>query len=263
MTLGAKPEGLLKHPRRKELYNGHSNVLYESSDPSTVIIFFKDSDVNNHDTPAFSNGIINNRFSELMMSRLCSLGIDNHLIDRVSMHEQLVLKADPLPFRVRVHNFANLDFASRTHFEPWTSLPETLIEFVTKDAQQNYSVISEKHIQMFEWASESELEQINEMCKRVNDFAQGQFLAHGLRIVNFKIEFGRVYFGEFEEESRIIIIGSLGLERFELLDCKTMCPINESSNLLEGPFNFDYQEISSRFGVLEGPGPVDLLSGMV
>ncbi|HQN51938.1 MAG TPA: phosphoribosylaminoimidazolesuccinocarboxamide synthase, partial [Phenylobacterium sp.] len=93
--------------RRKKIYEGKAKILYEGPEPGTLIQYFKD------DTSAFNEtkkavlegkGVINNRISEYFMTRLNSIGVQNHFIKRLNLREQLIREVEIIPLQVVCRN---------------------------------------------------------------------------------------------------------------------------------------------------------------
>merc|ERR1712137_158146 len=106
--------------RRRQIYEGKAKILYEGPEPGTLIQYFKD------DATAFNaqkravldgKGVLNNRISEFMMTRLSAVGIPTHFIRRLNMREQLVKKVDIIPLEVVVRNVAAGTLSKRLGIE--------------------------------------------------------------------------------------------------------------------------------------------------
>ena len=178
----------------KKLYEGKAKIIYASPEKNLVIQHFKD------DATAFNNkkkalidgkGILNNRISEHILSNLNEIGIKNHLIKRINMREQLVRLVEIIPIEFVVRNFVAGSLTTRLGIEEGTILDYPLIEYCFKNDELSDPLVSREHILSFEWMNVMELELINEQCKRINDFLQGMFRGVGIKLVDFKIEFGR------------------------------------------------------------------------
>jgi phosphoribosylaminoimidazole-succinocarboxamide synthase len=118
--------------RRKKIYEGKAKILYEGPEPGTLIQYFKD------DATAFNaqkkavlegKGVINNRISEYIMTRLNGIGVQNHFIRRLSLREQLIKEVEIIPLEVVVRNIAACSIATRLGLTEGTPLPRSIIEF--------------------------------------------------------------------------------------------------------------------------------------
>ena len=181
-------------PRRRQIYEGKAKILYEGPEPGTLIQYFKD------DATAFNaqkrgtisgKGVLNNRISEHVFTLLGQIGVPTHFIRRLNMREQLIRQVEIVPIEVIVRNVAAGTLSKRLGIEEGTQLPRTLIEYCYKDDALGDPLIAEEHIACFNWASQEEMHDIADMAIRVNDFMCGLFAGIGIRLVDFKLEFGR------------------------------------------------------------------------
>ena len=179
----------------KKLYEGKAKILYEGPEKGTAIQHFKD------DATAFNNqkkstvegkGVLNNRISEHILNNLNQIGIKTHLIKRLNMREQLVRLVEIIPLEFIVRNIATGSLTKRLGIADGTILSKPLIEYSYKNDELGDPLIAKEHILEFKWATEKELEMINNYCLRINDFMQGMFRGVGIKLVDFKLEFGRV-----------------------------------------------------------------------
>src|SRR5437899_6526749 len=181
--------------RRKKIYEGKAKILYEGPEPGTLIQYFKD------DTTAFDatkkavlegKGVINNRISEHIMTRLAAIGVQNHFIRRLNLREQLIREVEIIPLEVICRNVAAGSLSAKLGIEEGTQLPRSIIEFYYKNDALNDPMVSEEHITAFGWATPQEIDDIMALAIRVNDFLSGVFLGVGIRLVDFKMETGRL-----------------------------------------------------------------------
>src|SRR5215204_4558687 len=207
--------------RRRQIYEGKAKILYEGPEPGTLIQYFKD------DATAFNaqkrgtisgKGVINNRISEHIFTALQTIGVPTHFIRRVNMREQLIRQVEIVPIEVVVRNVAAGSLSKRLGIEEGTQLPRTIIEYYYKDDALGDPMISEEHSAAFGWASEDEMNEIADMAIRVNDFLCGLFAAIGIRLVDFKREFGRLWENEY---SRVILADEISPDGFLLRDTST------------------------------------------
>ena len=182
--------------RRRRIYEGKAKVLYEGPEPGTLIQHFKD------DATAFNakkheviegKGVLNNRISEYVFQHLNDIGVPTHFIRRLNMREQLIREVEIIPLEVVVRNVAAGSLSQRLGIEEGTQLPRSIIEFYYKNDQLNDPMVSEEHITAFGWATPQEIDDIMALAIRVNDFLSGLFLGVGIRLVDFKMETGRLW----------------------------------------------------------------------
>jgi phosphoribosylaminoimidazole-succinocarboxamide synthase len=233
----------------KKLYEGKAKIIYASPEKNLVIQHFKD------DATAFNNqkkatidgkGILNNRISEYILSNLNEVGIKNHLIKRINMREQLVKSVEIIPIEFVVRNIATGSLTKRLGIEEGTLLDYPLIEYCLKNDDLGDPLVSREHILSFNWMNIMELELINEQCKRINDFLQGMFRGVGIKLVDFKLEFGRS-----GQDNEIILADEISPDTCRLWDSRTEKKLDKDifrkdlGNLIEG-----YQEVAKRLDIL-------------
>ncbi|CAN5214679.1 phosphoribosylaminoimidazolesuccinocarboxamide synthase [soil metagenome] len=238
--------------RRKKIYEGKAKILYEGPEPGTLIQYFKD------DATAFNaqkkavlegKGVINNRISEYMMTRLNAIGVQNHFIRRLSLREQLIKEVEIIPLEVVVRNIAAGSIATRLGLAEGTPLPRSIIEFYYKDDKLGDPMVSEEHITAFNWAATQEIDDMMAMALRVNDYMGGLFSAVGITLVDFKIEFGRIYEGDF---SRVILADEISPDSCRLWDSTTNEKMDKDrfrrdlGNVVES-----YTEVARRLGIMK------------
>ncbi len=242
--------------RRKQLYEGKAKILYEGPEPGTVIQYFKD------DATAFNaekravipgKGVLNNRISSHLMTKIEALGIPTHFIRTLNMREQLVREVEIIPIEVVVRNIAAGTLCKRLGVQEGTILQRPLVEFYYKKDELGDPLISDEHIITFGWADPYELEEMVSMAWRVNDYMNGLFSGIGLRLVDFKVEFGRFY-GE-NGELYIILADEFSPDNCRLWDAKTGEKMDKDrfrfdlGDLVEG-----YQYIAERLGLIPAGG---------
>ena len=202
----------------KKLYEGKAKIIYASPEKNLVIQHFKD------DATAFNNqkkavidgkGILNNRISEYILSSLNEIGIKNHLIKRINMREQLVKFVEIIPIEFIVRNIAAGSLTKRLGVEEGTVLDRPLIEYCLKNDDLGDPLISREHILSFNWLNIIALDWITEECRRINDFLQGMFRGVGIKLIDFKVEFGKTSTDE------IILADEISPDTCRLWDAKT------------------------------------------
>src|SRR5215469_7218045 len=122
--------------RRKQIYEGKAKVLFEGPEPGTLVQYFKD------DATAFNNqkkgtitgkGVLNNRISEFLMTKLNEIGVPTHFVRRLNMREQLVREVEIIPIEVVIRNVAAGSFAKRLGLAEGTALPRSIVEYYYKN----------------------------------------------------------------------------------------------------------------------------------
>jgi len=237
--------------RRRQLYEGKAKIIFEGPEPGTVVQYFKD------DATAFNNqkkgtitgkGVLNNRISECLMTRLNEIGVQTHFIRRLNMREQLVRQAEIVPLEVIVRNLAAGSFAKRFNMEEGTPLPRSIIEFCYKNDELGDPLVTEEHITAFGWATPPEIDDIIQQTIRINDFLSGLFLGIGIKLVDFKIEFGRVWDNDI---MRIILADEISPDSCRLWDVDTNEKMDKDRFRRDmGDVEEAYREVARRLGVL-------------
>ena len=237
--------------RRRKIYDGKAKTLYEGPEPGTLIQYFKDDATAGNGARheiIDGKGVLNNRISEYIFTKLNTLGIPTHFIRRINMREQLIKEVEIIPLEVVVRNVAAGSLTKRLGLEPGTQLPRSIIEFYYKDDALNDPMVSEEHITAFGWATPQELDDIMALAIRVNDFLTGLFMGVGIQLVDFKIECGRLYDGDL---MRIVLADEISPDNCRLWDIKTRNKLDKDrfrENL--GGLVDAYREVAQRLGIL-------------
>ena len=236
--------------QKKQLYEGKAKVIFDGPESSTLIQYFKD------DATAFNaqkkdvitgKGILNNYISEYMMLAVSELGIPNHFINRINDREQLIHKLEIIPVEVVVRNVAAGSICARLGLEEGSMLNNTLVEFCLKDDSLGDPIIAPEHIFTFGWATPNELEIIVEDTLRINDFLTGLFLGIGVRLIDFKLEFGRHENGGKVE---IMLADEISPDNCRLWDAETNEKMDKDRFRRDlGGLVEAYQEIARRLGI--------------
>ncbi|MEO1028286.1 MAG: phosphoribosylaminoimidazolesuccinocarboxamide synthase [Pseudomonadota bacterium] len=244
--------------RRRVLYEGKAKILYEGPEPGTLIQYFKD------DATAFNaekkavldgKGVLNNRISEFIMLALADIGIPTHFIKRLNMREQLIRKVEIIPLEVIVRNTAAGTLSKRLGIEEGTRLPRPLIEFCYKNDELGDPLIAEEHINAFNWASQSEMDEIVSATMRINDFLSGLFAGVGIKLVDFKLEFGRL---ETDDETVVILADEISPDSCRLWDADTGKKLDKDRFRRDlGGVTDAYAEVAKRLGLFKDSDGVE------
>jgi len=250
--------------RRTKIYEGKAKTLFEGPEPGTIVQYFKDDatayNAQKRDTIE-GKGVLNNRLSEHFMLGLTALGIPNHFIKRLNMREQLCHKVEIIPLEVIVRNVAAGSISKMLGIEEGTVLPRPIVEFCYKDDNLGDPLVAEEHILAFNWASQQDLEDMIAIALRVNDYMSGLMYGVGIKLIDFKIEIGRQYDGEFQ---RLIVADEISPDSCRLWDAKTDQKLDKDvfrRNL--GDLADAYTEVAKRLGLMptnnvtEGPKLVE------
>ena len=233
----------------KKLYEGKAKILYEGPEKGTAIQHFKD------DATAYNNqkksivegkGVLNNRISEHILNNLNQIGVKTHLIKRLNMREQLVRLVEIIPLEFIVRNIATGSLTKRLGIPDGTVLSKPLIEYSYKKDELGDPLIAKEHILEFKWASQEELKFINDICLRINDFMQGMFRGVGIKLVDFKLEFGKS-----KIDSELLLADEISPDTCRLWDVLSEKKLDKDrfrkdlGNIIQA-----YQEVARRLGII-------------
>jgi phosphoribosylaminoimidazole-succinocarboxamide synthase len=237
----------------KKIYEGKAKIIYETNNKGLVIQHFKD------DATAFNalkkaniegKGVLNNRISEYLLNSLAQCGVQTHLIKRLNMREQLVKQVQIIPIEFVVRNIATGSLTKRLGISEGTVLEKPLLEYYLKNDELGDPLISKEHIYSFEWANEKEIGTIDKMSLRINDILQGLFRGVGIKLVDFKLEYGRSW-NKDKEVNEIILADEISPDTCRLWDVKTDKKLDKDrfrkdlGNLIEA-----YQDVARRLGIM-------------
>ncbi|MGR3373461.1 MAG: phosphoribosylaminoimidazolesuccinocarboxamide synthase [Pseudooceanicola nanhaiensis] len=237
--------------RRKKIYEGKAKILYEGPEPGTIVQYFKD------DATAFNaqkkdviegKGVLNNRLSEFFMNGLNGIGVPTHFIRRLNMREQLCRACEIIPLEVVVRNYAAGSLSKRLGLEEGMPLPRPIVEYYYKDDKLGDPMVTEEHIAAFNWAAQQDMDDILALALRVNDFLSGVMMAVGIKLVDFKIEIGRVYEGDFQ---RLVVADEISPDSCRLWDVETEQKLDKDVFRRDlGSLTDAYTEVARRLGIM-------------
>ena len=235
----------------KKIYEGKAKIIYTTTDKNLVIQYFKD------DTTAFNNqkrstiegkGVLNNRISEHILLNLSEIGIKNHLVKRLNMREQLVKLVEIIPIEFVVRNIATGSLTKRLGIEDGTILEKPLIEYYLKDDKLSDPLISREHILAFNWLNLIQLDWIEENLSRLNDFLLGMFRGVGIKLVDFKVEYG---FTHESNKTQIVLADEISPDTCTLWDTITEKKLDKDRFRKDlGDLMPAYTEVAKRLGIL-------------
>ncbi len=242
---------ILMMPTRKPIYEGKAKQLFEGPEPGTLIQHFKD------DATAFNNlkkgtisgkGVLNNRISEYLMTRIQDQGIPTHFIRTLNMREQLIKAVQIVPLEIIIRNYAAGSFAKRFNVPEGKPLGHPLIEYCYKNDAMGDPFVAEEHIYAFGWATPQEIDEIRMYSFRINDFLSGLFTGIGIRLVDFKLEFGRL---QENDREMIVLADEISPDNCRLWDYTTGRKLDKDRFRQDlGGVEDAYQEVARRLGVL-------------
>jgi phosphoribosylaminoimidazole-succinocarboxamide synthase len=237
----------------KKIYEGKAKIIYVTNEKGLVIQHFKD------DATAFNNlkkanvegkGVLNNRISEHILTNLGQCGIKTHLIKRLNMREQLIKFAEIIPIEFIVRNVATGSLSKRLGIPDGTVLKKPLLEYCYKDDSLGDPLIAKEHIYAFDWAQENEINTIDKMTYRINDLLQGMFRGIGIKLIDFKLEYGKVWNKDLNK-NEIVLADEISPDTCRLWDVKSEKKLDKDrfrkdlGNIIQA-----YQEVARRLGIM-------------
>ena len=232
----------------EKIYEGKAKALYTTEDASQLIQYFKD------DATAFNaqkkaviegKGVLNNFISEHIMLELAKIGIPTHFVKRLSEREQLIKKVSIVPLEVIIRNIAAGSMAKRLGMEEGAVLSSPVFEICYKDDALGDPLINDDHaIYVLKVVTKTQLEEIKNYALKINQFLQKTFAEIGIKLVDFKIEFG------CDEQGKILLADEISPDSCRLWDSST------SEKLDKDRFRRDlgglveaYKDVASRLGI--------------
>ena len=237
--------------RRKKIYEGKAKILYEGPEPGTLVQYFKDDatafNAEKHDIVE-GKGVLNNRLSEFFMAGLNDIGVPTHFMRRINMREQLIRAVEIIPLEVVVRNRAAGSMSKRLGLPEGQVLPRPIVEFYFKDDALGDPLVTEEHVAAFGWASQQDMDDMVSLALRVNDFLSGVFMGVGVRLIDFKIEIGRLWDGDYQ---RLVVADEISPDSCRLWDATTDRKFDKDVFRHDlGNLSDAYTELARRLGVL-------------
>ena len=181
------------------LYEGKAKKLFITEDPQILRVEYKD------DATAFNGkkfdrlkdkGRLNNAITVFFFEHLETKDIPSHFVRKISETEQLVRRVKIIPMEVVVRNVAAGSLSKRIGWEEGKELPHPIVEFYYKDDDLGDPLLAEEHIRLLELASEAQIEELKKRGLAVNEALESLMLSKGIRLIDFKLEFGLDQKGE-------------------------------------------------------------------
>ena len=181
------------------LYEGKAKKLFITEDPQILRVEYKD------DATAFNGkkfdrlkgkGHLNNAITVFFFEHLETKDIPSHFVRKISETEQLVRRVKIIPLEVVVRNVAAGSLSKRIGWEEGKELPHPIVEFYYKDDDLGDPLLAEEHIRLLELASEAQIEELKKRGLAVNEALKSLMLSKGIRLIDFKLEFGLDQKGE-------------------------------------------------------------------
>lgn len=201
-----------------QLYEGKAKKVFATEDPALCIVSYKD------DATAFNGlkkgtiagkGVVNNRMSNLMMQLLEKSGVPTHFVEELSDRDTLVKKVAIVPLEVIIRNVSAGSFAKHYGVEEGIVFDEPTIEFSYKNDELGDPLLNSYHALALKLATKEEIETIKKYAFKVNEVLSEYFKTLGIRLVDFKLEFGRL------PDGTIVLADEISPDTCRLWDIKT------------------------------------------
>lgn len=237
-------------PNKKILYEGKAKQLIKGPNKDTLIQVFKDDATayNKKKHKIFkSKGVLNNKISEHIMKLLESKKVPTHFVKRLNDRQQLIKKCEIIPIEFVVRNIASGSICSRLGIKDGLKLKKPLLEYYLKEDSLDDPIVSRDHLELFVWATKKEIEKIDKMSLKINQYLTSHFKKKGIILVDFKIEFGRLS----SDKRKIILADEISPDSCRLWDSKSKTKLDKDvfrkgiGNLIDA-----YEEVASRLGIV-------------
>ena len=214
---GTRSKGSMKMTKLEQIYEGKAKKVFRTDDPAYCVVEYKD------DATAFNGlkkgtilgkGAVNNRMTNLLMQMLEQQGIPTHFVKELSDRETVVKRVEIVPLEVIVRNISAGHFAQNYGVEEGIVFDEPTIEFSYKNDSLGDPMINDDHILALGLATQEQLDTVRKYAFMINDFLKDFFLKSGLKLIDFKIEFG-LYDGE------VILADEISPDTCRLWDVRT------------------------------------------
>ncbi len=205
---------------KEKIYKGSSKTLYQSDVDYALIMSFDDNlSLHGEESIEVSGkGVINNSISSYIMQKLDMIGLDNHLIKKSNMRQQLIQFVDVYPIQVHVCTIACGRYVTDFGMEGGFVFEAPIIDFKVKNKELGYPIINESQIVSFGWMSKKEVKTLKTNAIRIHDFLSGLFTSIQIRLIDIKLEFGRVFNGE---EFITMLVDEISPDNCRLWDLNT------------------------------------------
>lgn len=204
--------------KKEQLYEGKAKKVYATSDKDLCIVSYKD------DATAFNGlkkgtivgkGVVNNRMTNMMMRLLEKKGVPTHFVEELSDRDTVVKKVKIVPLEVIIRNVSAGSFAKRYGVEEGIVFDEPTIEFSYKNDDLGDPLINTYHALALKLATKEEIELIKKYAFKVNEVLKEYFLSLGVKLIDFKLEFGKT------PDGNIVLADEISPDTCRFWDVKT------------------------------------------
>lgn len=233
---------------KKELmYEGKAKKVWTTEDPDVVIVDYKD------DATAFNGekkgtivgkGVVNNRMTNHVFKMMEEKGVPTHLVEELSDRETVVKKVSIVPLEVIVRNVAAGSFSKRMGVEEGKQLLCPILEFSYKNDDLGDPFINDDYALALGLATQEEIDTIKGYTKKINEILKAYFLAAGMKLIDFKIEFGK------DKDGKIILADEISPDTCRLWDVETNAKLDKDRFRRDmGNVEEAYNEVFKRLGL--------------
>ena len=231
------------------LYEGKAKQVFATDEEDKVIIHYKDAATafNNIKKATIENkGVLNNKISTIVFHYLQAKGIPTHYIETLNERDQLCLRVSILPLEVIVRNVIAGSMAKRLGIEEGTKAPNTIFEICYKDDSLGDPLINDHHAVALGAATYEELAEIYALTARINEALIEMFASVNIRLVDFKIEFGKT------ADGKIVLADEISPDTCRLWDATTNEKLDKDRFRRDmGKVIEAYEEINARLNTIK------------
>lgn len=229
------------------LYEGKAKRIYETNDPELLWIEYKDSATafdGKKKAEIEGKGRLNNLISSIIFTKLQERGIDSHFVQQLSETEQLVKRVEIIPLETVVRNYAAGSISKRLRIPEGEKLRRPIVEFYYKSDALGDPLLTEDHIEILDLASQEEVELLKTKALEVNKVLTELFAELGVKLIDFKLEFGR------DSQGNVLLADEISPDTCRLWDMETNEKLDKDVFRRDlGSLTEAYEAILQRLGV--------------
>ncbi|EHG12076.1 phosphoribosylaminoimidazole-succinocarboxamide synthase [Streptococcus milleri] len=199
------------------LYSGKAKDLFLTDDENIIVARYKDQATmlnGARKETIKGKGVLNNQISSLIFKKLNAAGVATHFIEKISETEQLNKKVSIIPLEVVLRNVTAGSFSKRFGLEEGIELEEPIVEFYYKNDKLDDPFINDEHVKFLKLANDEDIAYIKAETRRINKLLSDWFHQIGLKLIDFKLEFG------FDKDGKIILADEFSPDNCRLWDAQ-------------------------------------------
>lgn len=201
---------------KKELiYTGKAKDIYTTEDENEIVSVYKDQATmlnGARKETIKGKGVLNNQISSLIFEKLNAAGVATHFVKQLSQTEQLNKKVKIIPLEVVLRNYTAGSFAKRFGLEEGIKFETPIVEFYYKSDELDDPFINDDHVKFLDIADDQQIAFLKEETRRINGLLSDWFSQIGLKLIDFKLEFG------FDKDGKIILADEFSPDNCRLWD---------------------------------------------